>query len=219
MSKSYIAVIGDICSSRNVVKREAVQDQLQKALDDINAEYAEHIAAKFVITLGDEFQGLLISSCSVMDIIDKINESLEPLEIRYGIGVGEIWTKINPDMALGADGPAFHCARKAIEDVKKNNRKSKSERTNIRIEIENKNTEMINSLLSMLYIQKKQWTKNQRRTIRAYKRNGKRQTACAKFLNTSQSVVSRQLNAANYFSCQNASEVIDNYLAKEISVG
>ena len=38
-----------------------------------------------------------------------------PVEIRYGIGVGQITTNINTDMALGADEPGFYNARKAID--------------------------------------------------------------------------------------------------------
>ena len=42
------------------------------------------------------------------------------MKLRFGIGVGEISTVINPEMALGADGPGYYNARKAIEDLKYN---------------------------------------------------------------------------------------------------
>ena len=71
------------------------------------------------MTLGDEFQGLLFNGRKVFDIIPKIKMDIYPVEIRYGIGVGQITTSINTDMALGADGPGFYNARKAIDFLKK----------------------------------------------------------------------------------------------------
>lgn len=41
--------------------------------------------------------------------------SLYPVELRFGIGIGEITTEINTEMALGADGPGYYKAREAIE--------------------------------------------------------------------------------------------------------
>lgn len=221
MPKEYLAIIGDIRSSKDLPDRYLVQKKLKSVLDSVNEKYSESIAAKFVITLGDEFQGLMCDPSSVMDILEEINISLEPAEIRYGFGIGEMRTEINPDMALGADGPAFYCAREAITDVKKMENRSKSERTNIKIKIENKDeekTHMANSLLSLMYVQSKKWTKGQRKIIHVYQRSGKHQADCAKTLNISQSVVSRQLKAANYFSYQKASQSIANFLTEEVNI-
>ncbi|RKY87306.1 hypothetical protein DRQ09_04675, partial [candidate division KSB1 bacterium] len=42
-----------------------------------------------------------------------------PQRIRFSIGAGEILTDINPFQAIGMDGPAFHNARKGIQELKK----------------------------------------------------------------------------------------------------
>lgn len=55
----FIVVIGDICGSKHLNNRKEIQDKLREILNKINNKYKLDIVAKFVITLGDEFQGLL----------------------------------------------------------------------------------------------------------------------------------------------------------------
>jgi len=55
----YFAIIGDIVESKKILNRNEAQEKLNHILKDINIEYERNIAAKFIITLGDEFQGLL----------------------------------------------------------------------------------------------------------------------------------------------------------------
>ena len=59
--RHYFALIGDIIDSRHEQDRYDVQKKLQSILSSVNAEHAAHIAADFLITLGDEFQGLLFA--------------------------------------------------------------------------------------------------------------------------------------------------------------
>ena len=54
--RHYFALIGDIIDSRHEQDRYDVQKKLQSILSSVNAEHAAHIAADFLITLGDEFQ-------------------------------------------------------------------------------------------------------------------------------------------------------------------
>ena len=114
-----IAIIGDIRKSRLLPERKEVQDKLKMVLDEINLKYEGDISAKFLITLGDEFQGLLSNGKYALKIIQEIRMQLCPTEVRFGIGVGKITTEINTDMALGADGPGYYNARDAIEILKK----------------------------------------------------------------------------------------------------
>ncbi|MRN26895.1 hypothetical protein EAI30_20110, partial [Romboutsia ilealis] len=85
--------------------RKKIQEELQRVLNEVNKKYVEDISSKFMITLGDEFQGLLCNGGNILQIITEIESKMYPVKIRYGIGVGEIITDINADMAIGADGP------------------------------------------------------------------------------------------------------------------
>lgn len=112
----YCAIIGDIVKSRKIKDREAFQRKLKTILDHINNEYALNITSRFVITVGDELQGLLKPTKQCCDIIIKIVEEIEPVKIRFGIGFGTVATPIE-EIALGMDGPAFYNARKALKDA------------------------------------------------------------------------------------------------------
>lgn len=59
MKPQYCAIIGDINESRKLEKRGAVQKIFERAVEQINKTYQDEIASKFLITTGDEFQGLL----------------------------------------------------------------------------------------------------------------------------------------------------------------
>lgn len=48
-----------------------------------------------MITLGDEFQGLLNNPAYAIEIVKYIQRELYPVKLRFGIGIGEISTEIN----------------------------------------------------------------------------------------------------------------------------
>jgi len=93
--KPYVAIIGDIIGSRNIENRNEVQNKLKDVLNHVNNKYAEDISAKFTITLGDEFQGLLSAGRYVMDIIQFIERKMYPVKMRFGVGIGKITTDIH----------------------------------------------------------------------------------------------------------------------------
>ena len=57
-AKRYVAIIGDIIGSRQLPDRAQIQLRLEKFLSHINVRFSKFVVAKFVITIGDEFQGL-----------------------------------------------------------------------------------------------------------------------------------------------------------------
>ena len=52
----YIAIIGDLISSKAITNRPKSQKQLQNLLNQINKKYKELLKSAFTITTGDEFQ-------------------------------------------------------------------------------------------------------------------------------------------------------------------
>lgn len=86
--------------------------------------------------MGDEFQGLLCKGKNVWNIITEIQREMYPVKIRFGIGIGQITTDINADMAIGADGSGYYSARGAVEFLKQKELKNKIQASNVRIEIE-----------------------------------------------------------------------------------
>ena len=86
----YVAIIGDIVDSKKLSNRNSVQQKLKQVLEDINNKFSEDIASKFTITLGDEFQGLLKNRENIMRIVCEIEMAMTPIQIRFGIGIGDI---------------------------------------------------------------------------------------------------------------------------------
>lgn len=216
--KPYIAIIGDIKNSREIGHKGEVQNKLNSVLKVINEKYNSMIAAKFMITLGDEFQGLLLEGVNVVDIIEEIQMRMFPQQIRFGIGIGRITTDINPDMAIGADGPGYYNARMAIEYVKHSEQRSKTQSSDIRIEIEKDSKSLsvtLNTIFMLMTVIQRDWSPRQKEIIWEFEKRECSQAECARRLNISQSSVQRSLTSSNYYAYKEAKESVSKVL-KEI---
>ena len=117
----YLALIADVIDSKMVQERFDLQKQLEKTLQTMNELFGEFLASNFTLTLGDEFQALLKADAPVFQMIDTLRSELTPTQLRFGIGLGEILTDIDPLQSIGADGPAYWNARAAINLVHQKN--------------------------------------------------------------------------------------------------
>lgn len=113
-----IAVIGDIVLSKEIGKRDVFQRKLAATLDGIGAEKGSGLASPFTITLGDEFQAVYRTSTGIWADLIAVLAAIHPAQVRFGIGIGELTTKLNSKQALGMDGPTFHRARAALTTLK-----------------------------------------------------------------------------------------------------
>ncbi len=113
-------MIGDVVRSRGLPgpERQQVQVGLEQLTAAINQRYRRAIGARFLVTLGDEFQGVLNRAEILPDLIWHIERTLANTEVRIGIGFGTLNPPLKP-VALGMDGSAFHAAREAIERARK----------------------------------------------------------------------------------------------------
>lgn len=214
----YIAIIGDIKESKKIKDRKNVQDKMRSTLKKINEDYKEDISAKFMITLGDEFQGLLCKGENVFTIIEEIQRNMYPIEIRFGIGVGEILTDIDSEMAIGADGPGYYNARKAIDFLKQNEQKNRTYISDVRIVIDedkHSTAELLNTILSLLTAVKSNWTERQREIIWDLEKHKDSQEKSAERLGIVQSSVQRSLTNGNYYTYKSAMDTL-NHVLQEI---
>ncbi len=117
----YCAIIGDIRHSRQLPRRGAVQKRFAGSIEKINREFRKDIASSFLITLGDEFQGLLVSPAESYRLVRRFQELMDPVAFSFGVGVGTLSTPLEKQ-AVGMDGEAFHRARAALEKAKKSRR-------------------------------------------------------------------------------------------------
>ncbi len=213
----YIAVIGDMKNSKKMENRRFVQQKLDFVLKYVNKAYCEDISAKFIITLGDEFQGLLKKSEHLFDIIKYIQREMHPVRLRFGIGVGKINTNILYEAAIGADGPAYYAAREMIEQLRKQEKKLRKQAADIQVSTygtEDFEITEINTILTLMRVIESGWSEKQRLTIWDMEQHGGSQEACAKRMGTTQSTVARRLADGNYVTYERTKKVVNEAIKR-----
>jgi len=209
---TYIAIIGDIKDSKNTEDRKEVQNRLKNVLGKVNERHKNQLASKFIITLGDEFQGLLCDGTSVMHILLEIETAMHPVRIRFGFGVGAITTDINPAMSLGADGPAYYNARSAVEFLKENENKKKAIPLDYFLAAGNENDETalwVNTIFSLLKVIEDSWSERQREIIRYTLFHKENQSQIALQFKIKQPAVYKNLEKGNYYTYKQALETLE----------
>lgn len=211
-----VAIIGDIKRSKQLAHRGDTQRKLIQTLDGVNRAYAGEIASRFMVTLGDEFQGLLRRGAQALRIVDQIERDMYPVRLRFGIGAGAITTDINAAVPLGADGPAYYLAREAITEVKACESRKQAPTRSLYLKTEGNEAlcGLINAAFSLLTSIKDTWTPRQAAIISAYIQNGGTQTDAARKLGVTPSNVQKTLRAANYYTYRSAVESISAALAE-----
>ncbi len=92
MAGSYVAIIGDAVASRRLTprRRAALQGVLRAALADANRRWRAGgvLAARFAVTQGDEFQGLLAGAASLWEVVHGLRAALAGSEWVIACGRG-----------------------------------------------------------------------------------------------------------------------------------
>src|SRR5688500_17029360 len=105
----YAALIGDFVQSKSLENRGEVQRTFAGVCANLNTERKElGLVSPLTITLGDEFQAVFGDVVRLWECILRIEAAMEPVAIRFAVGLGTISTDIQHDTALGMDGPAFY---------------------------------------------------------------------------------------------------------------
>jgi hypothetical protein len=125
MTTHFVALIGDAVRSRELdtAARARLQRELRAALPVFNRRWRQSLAARFAVTLGDEFQCLLTSAAPVWEIAHVVRATLGDVDWVIGCGRGPITTPLAKGVtAPELDGPCFHEARTALEAAKRSRR-------------------------------------------------------------------------------------------------
>lgn len=152
----YVVIIGDVVKSREMQDRGEFQKRLKDGIIRVNEEFSPYIASHFVLTIGDEFQGLLKNVERILQLLAILRSEIHPIEQRIGLGIGGLDTELE-QVALGMDGPCFHRARDAIE-------RAKASQTYI--EVETGSSDKPFRIYSLLYSGiRRHWTARQRQVF------------------------------------------------------
>ena len=123
--KHYILMCDVIGSSNKDDVR--LMENFKNCTSFVNMTYQADIISPLTITLGDEFQGVVIDLVSLIDILIGLEEYIIDqnfdLKLRYVAYFGEIGTEINRDNAHGMLGSGLTEARKILNHMKKDNKR------------------------------------------------------------------------------------------------
>lgn len=181
----YCAILADIVRSRSDPRPQTLQWALEEAAGRLDRGYAEDLAAEATITSGDEIQILLGSPERAFGVIFDLADGLHPVELRFGVGRGELSTPLRPTTG-SLSGPVFYRAREAIERAKRQGWAAVFDGFGERSETL---TVLADCALSIAA----GWTPAQRDSARAYLREGTHEAA-AKALGLHRTTVTRNLD-------------------------
>lgn len=203
-----VAVIADIVGSRRVEgeDRRALQRLVERTLGEANRRFARQLAARFLITVGDELQGLLKDPVVLPEIIRLLETRLPQIELRLGIGRGAVDTDLK-EYAVGMDGPAWHAARAAIEQAKKEHRMG-----GVFLGFGERADRSLDGLARLLHHLRAGLTAKQRALLEALL-DDESQTEVARRLGISKQAVSKQARAAGWAPYQEGEAALRAILA------
>jgi hypothetical protein len=123
---NYPIFMGDVVNSSDY-DGELLSKGLKELVESTNKKFGNAILSPLTITLGDEFQGILKSVSSGIDLLFHLEEELlktEPdFKLHYVLLLGEIETEINPDIAYEMMGKGLTEARKMLSSKKRNRKR------------------------------------------------------------------------------------------------
>lgn len=123
---SYPIFMGDVVNSSDY-DGELLSKGLKELVESTNKKFSKDILSPLTITLGDEFQGVLNSVSTGIDLLFHLEEELlitEPdFKLHYVLLLGEIETEINPDIAYEMMGKGLTEARKMLSSKKRNRKR------------------------------------------------------------------------------------------------
>jgi hypothetical protein len=111
-----VAVLGDVVRSR-AQPEPGIGDRLRDALSLVNDRLPA--IQPLTPTIGDEFQGLYREVVSALDATLLVRLALlGELDVRFGIGSGELTAFDEERAPFAQDGPAWWAAREAVDAVR-----------------------------------------------------------------------------------------------------
>jgi hypothetical protein len=189
-------------------RRGIVQKKFQKVIEQINKEYKSEIASKFLITIGDEFQGMLCSPSKSYHIVRHIQDLMDKVSFSFGIGIGTLATPVFPKAAIGMDGDCFYRARAALQQAKK-------EKRELLYDFHDPASILVNAIVATLDKQWKHLNDTERKIIQLQK-IGLKQFAIAKKLGITKQAVSKAIGAATIKEMEKSVEALDSFFNSRV---
>jgi len=188
----YATLIGDVVASRMAES----QKEMLRSLDAAQVWVNEHVDAVQPLrpTLGDEFQGIYENVALALRAALLMRLRLKGvLDLRFGIGWGEVLTTVPDQAPLGQSGAGWWAAREAVEEAATLAKKSGWPRS-VRVRVRGLETSEAAAINALAICQDQVLSKMDRKDcqIAIGLFEGSRQDELAEGLGVSQSEVSRR---------------------------
>lgn len=117
---SYCALMADLVASRDYQEtdRDRVQQNLDRIVKSLNEIYCQSLVKPVMFSGGDEVQGLFSRAEDAYEYARLLRLSMLPAQVRIGIGIGEWRLRMDDVQSTKQDGPVYHFARKAMDQLK-----------------------------------------------------------------------------------------------------
>jgi hypothetical protein len=185
-----LSLIVDVVGDHSDANKAALQDRLEQAVSASNEELSSDLASAFVVNVGDQIQGVLVSPRNAVAAIFYLEEALPTLPLRFGIGWGSFSTPLLPRSGSLAGLCLFNSGL-ALERGAREHRWVTAQGFG-----EDEDT-TLNAMFRLLQAVRSHWTPKQKLTV-AMVRKAQTQRDVAKRLGVYPSVVSEALKAARY---------------------
>jgi hypothetical protein len=112
-----VAVLGDVVASRRHPDPRERRRRVSEALALANDRFLP--GQPFMPTIGDEFQGIFANVTSALEATLVVRLALlGELDVRFGVGSGELFPYDASRAPFEQDGPAWWSAREAVDLVR-----------------------------------------------------------------------------------------------------
>lgn len=206
----FVAVIGDVRGSRELLDRSDAQREFKQVVTSLNDELPDSaIASECTVRTGDEFQVLLTDATAAVDAVVSVSDRFHPARLRFGLGVGALETALNPDQAIGMDGPCFYRARAAVEAA---------EDAGAWVRVDGWSSELVahvNAMFDLVQCVREDWTDRQAEFARALKAEGTQKRVVERF-DVSKSTVSESLSAGHVQEVRSAEASLGKQLQRAL---
>ncbi len=184
----YTVLTADVIDSRH---QEAVVAEKKAKLQELTDE---NLITPFTFSRGDEIQTVLAGVVSSPGILRKLRYFCRPLQLRIGIGVGRITSGLMATSSWEMNGPAFHRARQALDEMEQN----RHWRTRL-VSGDPGLDQMVNTLFTLYDVIQSRWTDPQWEGVMLYEEAGSYQEA-AKQLGVAFQNVEKRCRAARWWA-------------------
>lgn len=192
MVEIFTVITADVTDSR---RQEALVAEKMQCLAELTAP---ELVTPFTFSRGDEIQAVCAGSLRAPSLLRRVRYLFLPLKLRIGIGLGPITSGRGAESSWLMNGPAFHHARQALDEVKEDRHLQTKLRSG-----DHEFDQAVNAFFALYDTIQARWTLEQWEGIMAYEAAGTYREAGAR-LNVALQNVEKRCRAAHWRVIQQA---------------